>query len=338
MSVLSLDADSLAPDKSTEKREESGFGIEKLDGAHAHALETRAVAYFREIARVGSIAGAAANLYVAPSAISRQITLLEADLGARVLDRGRHGATLTAAGEALLEHADQTAVGLELVRSRMLDARSQARGLVRIATVESATTVVLPNLMRRVREEYPQAEFRLEVLGSHAVAEQVADGEADLGVTFGPPARAGVQVLAHAPAPLGIVSRGSSRFAGSNPIALEAVDGASVVLPVSRFGIRQEIDRAAHEVGVAFHVVMEANSLAALCSLVALDDLVSFLPRMALGVTHATDTLSFRPVSNRRFESTELTAIAPSSVRGGVIVSAAREALVAQIGRFADED
>ena len=65
-------------------------------------INTSALRYFYEVARYGSFRLAAEKIHIAASAISRQIQLLEDELGFKLFARGRSGLTLTPAGEALL--------------------------------------------------------------------------------------------------------------------------------------------------------------------------------------------------------------------------------------------
>ncbi|HET9205716.1 MAG TPA: LysR family transcriptional regulator, partial [Burkholderiaceae bacterium] len=64
--------------------------------------------YFVEVARSGSIRKAAQNLYVASSAINRQIRKLEEELGTELFDRLPSGMRLNAAGERVLQHVRGT--------------------------------------------------------------------------------------------------------------------------------------------------------------------------------------------------------------------------------------
>src|SRR2546421_445580 len=65
-------------------------------------INTAALRYFFEVARYGSFRLAAEKIHIAASAISRQIQLLEQELGTKLFARKRAGLQLTAAGEALL--------------------------------------------------------------------------------------------------------------------------------------------------------------------------------------------------------------------------------------------
>ena len=85
-------------------------------------MELRHLRYLVAIAEEGTFTRAAGRLYVAQSALSRQIRDLEEEVGARLLVRSARGVSLTAAGAELLEHARallaREARARELVRSR----------------------------------------------------------------------------------------------------------------------------------------------------------------------------------------------------------------------------
>ena len=68
-------------------------------------IESTTLRYFYEVAAFGSVRVAAEKLFVAQSAVSRQIALLEDELGVPVFERHARGMALTAAGELLLRYA-----------------------------------------------------------------------------------------------------------------------------------------------------------------------------------------------------------------------------------------
>ena len=291
---------------------------DRTERVSPYAMETRAMAYFREIARVGTFAGAAANLYVASSAIARQIDLLEASVGTRLLDRGRHGVTLTPAGEILRDYAERAVAAIEATRSMLPHADTELRGRVRIATIEAAGTMVLTQVGAALADRSPHASLLVDVVGSHEVSSRVAEGDADLGVAFGPPSRSDVAVSAQFPSPLGVVMREDHALAGRDGVSVRELSGARVALPESNFGIRQEIERSTHEAGVALNTVLESNSLSFLLETVsARNDVVTFMPEMM--VTPQRPKLVFVPLKGRRLNSTRISIISGLAVRSPLV-------------------
>src|SRR5690606_33447204 len=69
-------------------------------------IEPASLRYFREVAAQGSLRHAAERLYIAQSALSRQIRALEEDLGVPLFERRARGMVLTAAGRLLLDYTE----------------------------------------------------------------------------------------------------------------------------------------------------------------------------------------------------------------------------------------
>jgi len=145
--------------------------------------------YFGEVARSGSFRAAAARLFVAASAISRQIALLEEDLGAPLFERGR-GRTplrLTAAGEILLKFVRETDQELDRVRSDIEALRGVRKGHIRFGMPESFTRDLMPDFLVRFSRRHPGITLHVEAHGSPRLVEMVSRDELDASITFNPP-------------------------------------------------------------------------------------------------------------------------------------------------------
>src|SRR3954470_16973397 len=94
----------------------------------AAAMLDRRLLYFLAVAREGSFSRAADVLHVAQPAVSRQVALLEAEVGVRLLDRGAQGVTPTAAGARLLQRGGALAAEATALRDELRAFGDGARG------------------------------------------------------------------------------------------------------------------------------------------------------------------------------------------------------------------
>jgi DNA-binding transcriptional LysR family regulator len=128
-------------------------------------MELRDLVAFREVARHASFSQAAARLGYVQSTISAQIQSLERDIGAPVFDRLGRSVSLTAAGRALLPHAEEM---LELASSaEAAVARATARdgeltGSISVSAPESLLTYRLPAVLSRFRGVAPGVRIDLK--------------------------------------------------------------------------------------------------------------------------------------------------------------------------------
>ena len=125
-------------------------------------VDLRLLAALEAIVDEGTFARAAARLGYTQSTLSQQVASLERDLGGAVLDRpgGPKPARLTPFGRVVLEHARTLRTAAEQA-SHAFERFRAGEGRVDIGTFQTVTNVLLPPLLRRLREEQPGCDVRL---------------------------------------------------------------------------------------------------------------------------------------------------------------------------------
>lgn len=164
-----------------------------------------AIAYFDAVRRYGSFREAARQLNVASSAVNRQILHLEDEIGSPLFDRLPGGLRLTPAGEIFTRHVTVVLQDTERVRSELDAMRGLRAGHVEIVTVEGVTVDLLPVVIGRMQSLYPQVSVGVSTVGSTAIPEVLASGNADLGLAFSLPRNETQQQLAVANFHLGAI-------------------------------------------------------------------------------------------------------------------------------------
>lgn len=114
------------------------------------------------VADTGNFSEAALQLNVTQSTISHAIASLEADLGIVLFHRGRHGAHLTPVGERIVVSARSIQGLLGEVVQTAAQERGLKGGTVRIGTFRSIATHLLPEVMSRLRQRYPDLTLVLQ--------------------------------------------------------------------------------------------------------------------------------------------------------------------------------
>lgn len=169
---------------------------------------------FVEVVRRGTFAAAADALSFTPSAVSQQMSKLEAEMGARLVEREAGGVRLTEAGRLLHEHALAIVAAAREARAA-LDALQAAQvERLRLGACPLAAAAVAPRALRLLRRRLPATEVALEEVPATAVPAAVAEGRLDVGVW--------VAAGGGAAAPAGVEGR-ASRAAGGGAEAVEVV-------------------------------------------------------------------------------------------------------------------
>ncbi|MBP0495187.1 LysR family transcriptional regulator [Pararoseomonas indoligenes] len=126
---------------------------------------------------------AARRLGMTQPPLSRQIQLLEARLGAVLLDRSRHGVALTAAGRAFLAEARAVlAAGERAVQTARRAMEHRTGGAVKLGFFSASTYAFLPKLIARARAELPGTEIVLREMSGAAQLEALRVGRLDIGL------------------------------------------------------------------------------------------------------------------------------------------------------------
>ncbi|MDJ1159991.1 LysR family transcriptional regulator [Chelatococcus sp. SYSU_G07232] len=157
-------------------------------------MQQSALRYFLEVARTGSVSAAAERLRVAASAVSRQISKLEEELGAPLFERRARGMVPTHAGRLLASHAERAALESEQIVNEIRELSAAGRGLVRLGVTEGMAVSFIPEMIHAYRIAHPRVLFDLKVLPPAQVTTCVREGEVDIGITFSLSADAGVKV------------------------------------------------------------------------------------------------------------------------------------------------
>ena len=148
-------------------------------------VEFRQLSYFIAVAETGSISAASRRVHVAQPALTRQVRLLEEDLGTRLLERHARGVSLTVAGQALFEEAVQLLDRRTQIRTRLTSLGQGLIGKVSLGvTVTHLWVPEVANLLRRYRDRYPRVAFEVFPLLSGPQLERLREGSLDAGILY----------------------------------------------------------------------------------------------------------------------------------------------------------
>lgn len=142
---------------------EAPASVERVFADALPDLSLRQLLTFRAVAAEGSFHAAADALDYTQSAVSQQVAGLESALGVRLFERsrGRRGVALTEAGGLLLAHVDAIADRIQAAQADLRAYAAGATGTLRVGTYQSASTRILPEVMRRFAHAWPGVEVRL---------------------------------------------------------------------------------------------------------------------------------------------------------------------------------
>lgn len=137
---------------------------------------------FRAVARHGSFTGAAAELGYTQSAVSRQVSVLEAEFGMVLFDRRPRGVELTDAGRSLLPHADAITDRLTLARHDIVALSDLSAGRLRAGAFPTANTSLMPAAVGAFEAAHPGIALSLNEGLVRELADALRTGDLDVAV------------------------------------------------------------------------------------------------------------------------------------------------------------
>lgn len=131
--------------------------------------------------------------FISQATVTQQIQRLEAELGASLFDRRGRSIRLSSAGRRFQPHAERILQEAAAAISALADAGAETQPLAIAASPHIARTL-LPQALRRLRQQLPTLEWSLSVVPSEEVTRHVAEGLSQVGFTRQLPGRSGLSV------------------------------------------------------------------------------------------------------------------------------------------------
>ncbi len=127
-------------------------------------LDLHRLRLLRELAHRGTLAAVAASLSYSPSTISAQLSQLEREAGATLLEPVGRGVRLTEQGRLLVAHTEAVLERLELAEAQLAESLSEVTGTIRLAVFQTAALALLPPALTALGARYPRLRVEAQQL------------------------------------------------------------------------------------------------------------------------------------------------------------------------------
>lgn len=290
-------------------------------------LDVGRLRLLREVGLRGTIAAAARELGLTPSAVSQQLAVLERETGTALVDRSPRGVRLTGAGHALAARAGEVLDVLSAARADLDRLGGAPGGPVTIAAVASAALRFVSAAADRLAREHPDIQLRVEVAEPARALALLRAGDVELAVVDEydyVPLALPDSVVAHPLAEEPLVLVTPAAWDGPDEPALSALADVRWVMPPDDAACGQAVRSACRAAGFEPDVRWTSDDMLVLARAVAAGHGVAVLPRRSV----AEDAAAVRvhrlhaPRLTRR-----ITAVARGSALARPAVAAVLEAV-----------
>jgi LysR family transcriptional regulator, nitrogen assimilation regulatory protein len=282
---------------------------------------------FLTVADTGNVTRAAEVLHQVQPAVSRQIMLLEQDIGAALFERERHGMVLTEAGRTLVDYARRAMLELDRARAEIGGAATGIGGLVTLGLLPSTIDILSGPLVSGLAATHPGIRIRVAMGYAGTLLQWLQSGEIDAALLYGAERSAGVQTRPLVEEPLWVIGPKAARLRRDKPMPLAKLIGRPLVLPSTPHGIRTLVDHACAVANVKLTIAAETNALSVQRSLVLGGHGLTILPPIAVADDIRAGQLSGTPLANPTIKRTIVLAL-PSGKATGPHVRCAVDLLI----------
>ncbi|HTR89908.1 MAG TPA: LysR family transcriptional regulator [Solirubrobacteraceae bacterium] len=242
----------------------------------------------REVAHRGSISAAAEALSYTQSAVSQQISALEAETGLTLLERHPRGASLTAAGQTLVGHAEGILARLDAAQAALAAIAGLRGGTLRMASFPTAGATLMPLAIASFRASYPDVELSLAEGEPEEMVPRLRAGELDLALLFEFPGEgpelADMTRTELLEDPMYLALPAEHPLADKRRLRLEDLAEEAWVQTSRASPCARHVVRCAHTAGFEPRVAFESDDYQTVQGLVAAGVGVALIPELALSV------------------------------------------------------
>ena len=260
-------------------------------------MNSKQLRYFVAVASEGAFTKAAVKLRVAQPALSRQIGLLESELGGPLLLRHRRGVGLTEAGAALLKRARPLLLSMDRIQSEIMDQSAAPSGALRIGCTPTLTGRLVVEPVRRILASFPNVTVQIHEGVSHQLCRAMLADDLDAAIVSENLAES---FLAAEPLFEEEVWLFGPRRTRGPAVTLRRLAALPLIMARAPQTTRRMIEHAAAQAGLSLKVIAESDSVPATRELIRAGVGHTIAPYSALIDDVKRGVLSGQPIRGHR--------------------------------------
>ena len=254
-------------------------------------LNLHQLATFQVVAKHCSFVRAAEELHFSQPAVSAQIRHLEKSLGLKLFDQIGRKTHLTQAGEELYLYSLKILSVIDETLETMEALRSPYYGRLSVGADTTVGSYVIPGLLGKFHQIYPQVEISLQVLNRLTLIDALMNNRVDMAVMGAVPDDMPVEIEPLAYNSLVLVAAPTHRLAGLKNVPIEELGREHFLLREPGSGTRAALEMALGDAGVSLQVSMEVGNNSAIKQGVAAGLGIALISSVALDMELETNRL-----------------------------------------------
>jgi LysR family hydrogen peroxide-inducible transcriptional activator len=256
--------------------------------------------YVKAVAQFQHFRKAADACYVSQPTLSGQIKKLEEALGVTIFDRSTKHVTITAQGQRLVDQIivilEQTQVLKELAAS----SHDPLQGKVNVGIIPTIAPYLLPTLLTSMKHAFAKTQFSFIEMQTAQILSALDKGEIDIAIVADVPDLESYHKSALYKEDFLLAVSEQHALASHNEVALKQLNGGELLMLNEGHCFKEQAEQFCFSAGVEVSNQYKGNSLETLLALVAMDDGVTFVPKLACSPRAGINYVSIAPNQQRQ--------------------------------------
>jgi DNA-binding transcriptional LysR family regulator len=245
-------------------------------------MELHQLDYLRAVVRTGSVTRAAEAVRVAQPSVSKQIKLLEREVGVPLFHRVGRRVEPTEAAVLLAACAERIFDDLAATVDELAHLASSRSGTLRLCATETVVDFLLPPALTELRRQRPGVHVSVEMLGTDTAIEQVLSGTVDLAFVVLPLADSRLEIHPLIEEQILLAMPTAHPWHTRNVVNLgEALSSPDLLLSMPGHGLRAQLEQEAQSRSLNLESRLDLRSQQALLNMVACGAGIAFVPAMS---------------------------------------------------------
>jgi DNA-binding transcriptional LysR family regulator len=264
-------------------------------------MQIESLKVFCDLAETESFTKAAHINQVTQSAVSQQISSLERQFKATLIERSKKRFRLTREGQVLYDYSKQIVQMYDSLHSKLQELRDVVSGTIRVATIYSIGLHDLPPYLKRFLKNFPTVKVHVEYRRSNQVYEDVLSNVVDLGLVAYPTRDSKLDIVQLRKDKLVLICHPQHPLAKGRFVQLRAIAGQKFIAFEPDIPTRKAIDKILKDHSVAVQTVMEFDNIETVKRAVEIEAGISIVPQGTVVQEVAKQTLAQIEIQDAEF-------------------------------------
>jgi LysR family nitrogen assimilation transcriptional regulator len=253
------------------------------------------------VANTLNITHAAMRAHVSQPALSRQIRLLEQELGTRLFKRKARGVVLTETGQRLVDRTRVLLSNVARMKSEIMSSADEPVGTVRLAASNSLSGLLTSRVVARYRRTYPQVSIHVTENTSMMVRESIANDGADVALLSDRESFTTLTKMPLVTESLLLIAPLEVGLDLSRPVSAKSLTGHNLILTPFPNGLRRAVDEILVRAGRVAEPKVEVDTNSLMTSLTKNGTGYCVLPYSGVHELLKRKEVSAAPIRNARW-------------------------------------